>query len=82
MLIISNIGDHVWLITSRQTDPELYQSALRWRPCAGAGVQFIDVWMKDAIDEANARALVRVLVGKFHMDLPQATRKRSCGNGT
>ena len=26
MLIISNIGDHVWLMTSRQTEPDLYES--------------------------------------------------------
>lgn len=26
MLIISYMGDHVWLITSRQTEPDLYRS--------------------------------------------------------
>lgn len=27
MLIMSNMGDQVWLMTSRQTDPDLYYSA-------------------------------------------------------
>lgn len=28
MLIMSNMGDHVWLITSRHTDPDLSQPLL------------------------------------------------------
>lgn len=73
MLIMSNMGDHVWLITSRQTEPELRRSAMKRFSPARASIQFINIWMENAIDEANAGAFVGVLVGKLHMNLPQAT---------
>lgn len=34
--------------------------------------------MEDTIHEANARALVRVLVGQLDVDLPKPTLERRC----
>lgn len=66
MLIMSYMGDHVWLMTSRQTEPELSVSA--WvrtaysrADCCNA--QLVDVRVKYPVYEADARALVRVLIG-------------------
>ena len=36
-------------------------------------LQFIDVRVEDAVYEANARALVRVLIGELDVDLPKST---------
>lgn len=73
MLIISYMGDHVWLMTSRHTDPELAVFSVRkatWFDWRGGGSQLIDVGMKYPVNEADARALVRVLIGQLDMDLP------------
>ncbi len=45
----------------------------------GENVQFIDVWVEDAIDEADAGAFVGVLVGEFDMDFPKAAGEGGCG---
>ena len=37
MLIISNMGDQVWLITSRQTEPDLECKELVEVPARGRG---------------------------------------------
>ncbi|CAJ2501671.1 Uu.00g045240.m01.CDS01 [Anthostomella pinea] len=67
---LSNISDQVWLITSRQTLPDLRKEkpvcCLKRRACPGY------VWVEDAVDEADAWALVWVLVGKLYVDLPEA----------
>lgn len=89
MLIISNIGDHVWLMTSKQTDPLLFiivshqpimPAASLHVPSLGMVVhlQLVDVRVKYPIHEANARGLVRVLVWQFDMYFPDATLERSC----
>jgi hypothetical protein len=85
MLIMSYMGDHVWLMTSRHTEPELqavsacmYQS---WVLCKLRGcysVQFIDVGVEYPVHEADARAFVRVLIGQLDVDLPEAALKRCC----
>lgn len=76
MLIMSNMGDQVWLMTSRHTDPELRKLAWRFWSYGGNGtIQFIDVWMEDSIYKANAGAFVGILVGKFYMDFPQTTKE-------
>ena len=73
MLIMSNIGDQVWLMTSRQTDPEL--GTLEKGPFWGGNLisHLIDIWVKYAVDKADARAFVWILVGQLHVNLPQAT---------
>jgi hypothetical protein len=48
--------------------------------CArGHDVQFIDVGMKNPVHEADARTLVRVLIGQLDVDLPRTTFKRCYG---
>jgi len=81
MLIISNIGDQVWLMTSRQTDPDLGThvstvSNVLLLPLSN--LQLVDIWVKDAVDEADARGLVRILVREFDVDLPDTTLKGGC----
>ena len=80
MLIISNIGDHVWLMTSRQTDPELEHSQQGNLQSERGGdiEQFIDVRMEYAVHEADTWTLVRILIGELNVNLPQTTRKRCC----
>lgn len=72
MLIISYMGDQVWLITSRQTLPDLligktHVSVNHGVNKAGAGiagscVQLVDVRVEDAVHEADAWALVGILI--------------------
>jgi len=42
----------------------------------GAG-EFINVWVKYSVDEADARALVWILIGQLDVDLPETTLKGS-----
>lgn len=78
MLIISNIGDQVWLMTSRQTEPDLQHPrvlARLTRPMHVFGanhLQFIDIRVEDSIDEADARGFVRILVGELDVNFPYA----------
>lgn len=81
MLIMSYIGDHVWLMTSRQTDPDLFQWGVRTRDptlLIDCYIQLIDVRMEDPVDEANTWAFVRVLIGQFHVDFPVASGEGCC----
>jgi hypothetical protein len=41
-------------------------------------LQFIDVGVENAVYETDARGLVRILVGQFDVDLPDAAFERSC----
>lgn len=88
MLIISNMGDHVWLMTSRHTDPDLlsFRHALanlciqadEPSPTARVHLQLIDVWVKDAVDEADAGRLVGICIGQFDVHFPQTSFKGRC----
>lgn len=40
--------------------------------------QFIDVRMEDLVHEANTWRLVRILIGEFDMDLPDAPLEWRC----
>ena len=64
-------------MTSRHTDPDL--TGISAWTADGAACQgylhFVDVGMEDLIDEANTRALIRVLVRQLDMNLPQAAFK-------
>ena len=54
ILIISNMGDQVWLMTSRHTEPDLtWGQSLMY--LVGKNVQLIDIGVEDAVDEADAR---------------------------
>lgn len=76
-----NMGDHVWLITSRHTEPLLqskggnngdepwYSGAIPDEDHA----QFVDIRVKDLVHESDARALERVLVWQFHVYLPHSS---------
>lgn len=83
MLIMSYMGDQVWLITSRQTDPDLQMQLISisihlWMiTCPAEHSQLVDVWVKDAVHEANARALIRVLIGQFHVNFPMPASEGS-----
>jgi hypothetical protein len=82
------MGDHVWLMTSRQTDPDLVLCqryrllCLRLKGHAWNAqeyrVQFVDVRVEDAVNEANAGALVRVLIGQLDVDLPESALEGCC----
>ena len=76
ILIMSNMGDQVWLITSRQTDPELVTSEIYTLWDRNLISHLIDIWVKYAVDKADARTFVWILVRQFHVNLPQATFKR------
>ena len=78
MLIMSNIGDQVWLMTSRQTDPELGKSEIHssWDRGGALASHLVNVWVKYAVDKADARTFVRILVWQLYVDLPQATFER------
>lgn len=70
---MSNMGDQVWLMTSRHTEPELYSSVSM--SCVNliakmAALQFIYVWVENSVDEADAGAFVWILIWKLYMDLP------------
>jgi hypothetical protein len=41
-------------------------------------IQLIDVWMEDAVHEADARRFVRVLVWYFDVDFPVAAGEGCC----
>ena len=75
-----NMGLQVWLMTSRQTEPEL-----RGRAAAGGvstesqpyglgseSAPFVHVWVEDFVDEANGRRLVGVRVRQLHVHAPHA----------
>lgn len=55
-------------------------SAMNAIPWIGTTAQLIDVGVKNAVDEANTRTFVRILVWKFDMNFPKTSRKRSCRN--
>ena len=90
MLIISNMGDHVWLITSKHTDPDLvarlsmpslllfFISLLLLPLDASGNSQLVNVGVEDAVHEADARGLVGVRVGQLDVDFPVASLERSC----
>ena len=73
MLIMSNMGDHVWLMTSRQTDPELCVCQQRVLWLWKSSIHLIDIWMENSVDKAYAWAFVRVLIWKLYMHFPKAT---------
>lgn len=81
MLSMSYMGDHVWLITSRQTEPDLGQknrinfSECLFHACRTHNSQLVDVWVENSVDESDARAFVWVLVRQFDVDLPKASGK-------
>ena len=76
MLIISNIGDHVWLMTSRQTDPELEMLEVDRYWGSILISHLVDVRVKYAVDKADARTFVWILVRQLDMNLPEATFER------
>jgi hypothetical protein len=74
MFIMSYIGDQVWFMTSRQTEPDLCVSerssgVVEDERC----VQLIDVGVEYPVHEADAGALVRILIWQLHVNLPEAT---------
>lgn len=88
MLIMSNIGDHVWLMTSRQTDPDLDTErrdvlARTSRVRVSEGVlhghaQLVDVGVEYPVLEPDTRGLIRVVIGELDMDFPNSAFERRC----
>lgn len=93
MLSISYMGDHVWLITSKHTDPDLIQapilistmfpvvispSACGWQ----IHLQLVDIGVEDSIREPDTRRLVGVLIRYLDVDFPQAALEGCCGEHT
>lgn len=82
MLIMSYIGDHVWLMTSRQTEPELSSGQPQFpvkvsnggmeREATRQNAQLIDIGVKYAVHESNAGALVGILVWELDVNFPEA----------
>lgn len=73
------MGDHVWLMTSRQTLPLLPPLSQFLRSVEGRKecAQFIDIRVEDAIDKADGWAFVGILVWELDMDLPVSAGKGS-----
>lgn len=75
-----NIGDQVWLITSKHTEPLLLHRAevlaRHKRTTQSPSSQFVNVWVEDLVHESNARALVWVLLRQFDVNLPYTTCER------
>lgn len=59
MLMRSYIGDHVWLMTSRHTDPEL-EYEKRWVQLILFYLRLINIWMKNPVLETNWRWFIWV----------------------
>lgn len=78
MLIISNIGDHVWLITSRQTEPDLQRGSLDLFCRRGRDAQLINVGVENPVDEADAWRLVGVLIGELDVNFPDPALEWCC----
>ena len=76
-----NMGDHVWLMTSKQTEPLLYRvsgvRAVVQRCYDDTPAQFIDVGVKDLVHETDTGRLERILVWEFYVDLPNPTSEWS-----
>lgn len=61
---MSYMGDQVWLITSKHTEPDLSNPSAKPHIVSGVDtLQLIDVWMEYAVHKANTGAFVWVLVG-------------------
>ena len=43
--------------------------------CGERRVQLIDVWVEDAVHEADARTLVWVLVGELNVHFPESAHE-------
>lgn len=41
-------------------------------------IQLVNVGVEYAVDEADTRTFVRILIGKLDVDLPKTSGKRSC----
>lgn len=80
MLSMSYIGDHVWLMTSRQTEPELTWTVSKpfegWSQARDS--QLVDIGVEDAVDEADTRTLIRVRIWQFNVHLPDSAFKGCC----
>lgn len=78
MLIISNMGDHVWLITSRHTEPDLMAVSREHTVKLGltGRRQLVDIWVEDFVLEPDAGTFVWVLVGELDVDPPESTLER------
>ena len=74
MLMRSNIGDHVWLITSRQTLPEL-ESTRHGKDKGSESLRLVDVGVEDPVYKAYRRGLVRVLLWQNDANSPHALSK-------
>lgn len=70
-------------MTSKQTDPELSLSVAHpciYRPHSSSlqkvrlrrDSQFVDIGVEYPVYKTNTRALIRVLIRKFDVDLPEA----------
>jgi len=72
-----NMGDQVWLITSKHTEPLLsgFLTLGRTRH-EREDAQFIDIGVEDLVHETDAGRLERILVWQFHMNLPYSSCKR------
>lgn len=77
MLIMSNIGDHVWLMTSRHTDPDLIESVI-WGFSLWKDWLFINIGMEYSIHESDRRWFVRILIRQFDVNFPSPFCKRCC----
>ena len=86
MLIMSYIGDQVWLMTSRHTLPDLFTSAsadvnAKGNMGVGEGVnsiQLIDVRVEDTVHEADGGGFVGVLIRNLDVDFPVAADEGGC----
>lgn len=72
---IPNMGDHVWFITSRQTEPLLSNrpgQPIRHLQDGMVYGQLVNVRVEDLVHESDAGGLEGVLLGELDVDLPHA----------
>lgn len=71
-------------MTSRQTEPELKYLSVIPRSLnerlVARHIQLVDIGVEDAVHEADARALVGVLIGQLNVDLPETALEWRCSS--
>lgn len=90
IILVPNIGLHVWLITSKQTEPDLkcakfYQTFFLLTPtksfidlCKCKSLHLIHIWVIHLIHETYGWRFIRISIRKFHPYFPHTTMVRTC----
>ena len=74
------MGDQVWLMTSKHTEPLLSAEPISTptSSVSGGHLQLVDVGMKDLVHETDTGRFVWIFSLQFNVYLPYSACKRSC----